>query len=233
LLGERHQIGASWERYTEPRPSRLSEGINVINLPKNIEPSASLAWCLKNLNHLILCKSSLSERLTWNGRTWWQNNATRAFYPGQIRESEISWKWMMLQPYYRGLDHFVCWRKTMVSEVVDDCYNSTRIDIRYSDWSHGNISPQLPFGGLFGPGYQVTRSDPQKYSGERENNCECSNDRFGVIVGKTAQTNAVSVERDRERGSTFLKILGCSVGIVLLHAALKWLGTYNNRPHRH
>src|SRR4029077_2092462 len=103
LLGKRLQVLEPLDRYTESCPSLLFEGIDVINLPKNIEPPASLAWCLKNLNHLVLCKSSLGERVTLNGKTWWQNNAPGASYPGQIRESEIWWKWMMLQPYYRGL----------------------------------------------------------------------------------------------------------------------------------
>jgi hypothetical protein len=94
-----------------------------------------------------------------------------------------------------------------------------------------DVGPQLALGGSFRAGDQVTRGNPQKDSGESENNCERGNYRFGVVVGEMSQTNAIDVERDRERGNTFLKILGGGVAILLLNAGLEWLGTFNNRPH--
>jgi hypothetical protein len=91
------------------------------------------------------------------------------------------------------------------------------------------ISPQLPFSGLFRASYQITRSAPQKDSGKSENNRECGNDCFGVVVKKIPEAITVYRELRRERGNIFFEILGCWIVIYLLNACLKRLGTCNDQ----
>jgi hypothetical protein len=134
---------------------------------------------------------------------------------------------IIMSPQYRNLRAGVC--PYPVTE------NTPHLPLPYVERgdvvagrSSADMGAQLLLRSLLRASYQIARSDPQKDSREREDNRECGNDCFGVVMGKVPKTITVDTERGRERGNTFLKILGCGIVIYLLNAFLKWLGTFND-----
>jgi hypothetical protein len=112
--------------------------------------------------------------------------------------------------------------------ISDDCwidgigYGCCRVNL-----FQRHISAQLPTRGVFGTCYQIACSDPQKYSGQSQNNSECGNNCFRIVMRESPKA-ITDAERNRERGNTFLKILCGWIIICLVNALFKWCGRINN-----
>ena len=81
-----------------------------------------------------------------------------------------------------------------------------------------NIGAQLDGGRSSSLVYEIASGTPQKYSAERHNDGENSNDTVRVVVNKPADT--VPINED-DLGSTTLKMLIGGCGLFFLYAALK------------
>jgi hypothetical protein len=119
------------------------------------------------------------------------------------REWEIWPQRMIFNRDYPSMHTPIGWGITCINLKERKNNQQVRVEILHRDWPYINIGTQLSLGRIFGARYQIAGSAPQKDSGKSENNRERG---FGVHMSEMPQTSSIDVERDRERGNTFLKI---------------------------
>jgi hypothetical protein len=202
--------------------SRPTECISILNFSQKIEVFHSVSDC----GPFEWCQSLFSSTYkyvfaTWINDIFWPDDSVRGSF-----KDEFFRQWFVARFQYTPATNLICWRLTAIFHyVLNQQWISVYVD-RVSKRPH--IGTQLRSGGFFSTSYQIPSGDPQKYCRESENNRECGNDCFGIVVGEAPKTITVDTEQNRDRGNTFLKILGCAMGIFLLNTCLKWVGTFNN-----
>jgi len=213
-----------WKIY-QPKlePTRLAESVVKIKSSENVKGDFTLAKFPFVLGRNA-CDIIAVDRSTGEPHGWGQFESAHYFI---LRRNEARVKREFMDFNIYPIYHVIGGSLTTIFEPKAELRRQ-RVTAESSGVFDGQIGPQLLLRSFLRASYQITGGDPQKDSGKSNDNRERSNDRFRVVVGKMPQTDEIDVERDRDRGNTFLKILGCAAGILILNTALKWLGTFNN-----
>lgn len=207
-------------------PPRAGEHIMISSYPPYIQMLSSFGHS-NQIRPIYITRNRFSDAM--------RSNSCRDRLLERVFDKAItSWKFLV-QKFVMSIDMQSAGRGGAAIYPART-YSPKYMAVRYVSMRYPTACPvmdvgaQLRLGGFFRSSYQIASSDPQKDSGESKKNCERCDDRFSIVMGEMPQTNTIDIERDRERGNTFLKILWCAVGMLLLHAALKWFGTLNNPP---
>lgn len=167
-LSHRDEIMASWKGRTKSRELFLfPEYIPVVDLPKDIEPLASLSGSLKNFNIFGLRKMMPIV-----------NGAPAVFGPRghcktaqgswQYREGEVCGKWIWEESNNSSEFHFMRRGQSVILKNKQTYEIFCRVNIPERSGRYGNVGSQLVLGGFFSFLHQTSSREPQ----EKRSSCQ-------------------------------------------------------------